>query len=678
MTKLFRKTFFITLFTCLFIFPLTAGEQSRCFTVKDIFDYEYVSDPQISPDGTTIVYVRNFSDIMTDKRYTNLWMINFDGTEHRPLTSGNFNDTSPRWSPDGTQLIYVSNRDEKVQIYKRWMDSGQTVVLTNLQYPPTGITWSPNGKHIAYTSLVPFSPPKIAELPAAPPGAQWADPAIVIDKMVYRFDKIGYLKGVSHLYVLPAEGGTPRQLSHGEFDHRIPLVWTPDSKYILLSANRKEKGEFEPDDTEIFEFSVANGTAKVLTQRHGPDSGPAISPDGRTIAYTGYDERYQGFQITKLYVMKRDGSKPKIVTRDLDRSVGSVHWAADGKGLYFEYSNMGNTKLGYTSVDGKVKDLAGNIGSGVSAYGGGQYSVSPNGHFAMTYSRPDHPSDIAVGTIIDQKVRVITSVNADILANKKLGECEEIWYISSHDGRRIQGWIIKPPGFDSTKKYPLIIEIHGGPWADYGDRFDIEKQCMASSGYVVLYTNPRGSTSYGEEFGNLIHHAYPGDDFYDLNSGVDAVIEKGYIDVENLFVTGGSGGGVLTSWMIGRTTRFRAAVTVYPVINWYSFVLTTDIPIWGVKYVLPGNPWDNVEHYENRSLLSVVKNVKTLTMVLCGEEDWRCPISESEQYYRALKLLGVDSVLVRVPKEPHGIRVRPSHHVSKIQHVIGWFDRYKK
>jgi len=658
--------------------PLMAEGQAECFTVKDIFDYEYVSDPQISPDGNVIVYVRNFADIMTDKRYSNLWMIKFDGTDHRPLTSGNFNDSSPRWSPDGTQLIYISNRNDTTQIYKRWMDSGQTVALTNLQYPPAGINWSPDGQHIAFTSLVPFSPQKIADMPAAPPGAEWAEPAVVIDKMVYRFDKIGYLKGVSHLYVLPAEGGTPRQLSNGEFNHRLPLVWTPDSKHILLSANRKPKGEYEPDDTEIYEFSVADGKVRALTSRHGPDTEPSLSPDGRTIAYTGYDERYQGYQVTKLYVMNRDGSKPKIVGSELDRSVNLPQWAANGKGLYFQYSDRGNTKLGFTTLDGQIKVLASDIGSGVSAYGGGGYSISPNGRFAVTYSKPHHPSDIAVGTVTNPQVRVITSVNADILADKTLGECEEIWYKSSHDGRKIQGWIIKPPNFDGAKKYPLIIEIHGGPWADYGDRFDIEKQCMASEGYVVLYTNPRGSTSYGEEFGNLIHHAYPGDDFYDLNSGVDAVIDKGYIDEDSLFVTGGSGGGVLTCWMVGRTKRFRAAVTVYPVINWYSFVLTTDIPIWGVKYVLPGYPWDNVEHYESRNLLSVVENVETPTMVLCGEEDWRCPISESEQYYRALKLLGVESVLVRVPNEPHGIRIRPSHHISKIQHILGWFGRHMK
>jgi acylaminoacyl-peptidase len=237
---------------------------------------------------------------------------------------------------------------------------------------------------------------------------------------------------------------------------------------------------------------------------------------------------------------------------------------------------------------------------------------------------------------------------------------------------------VKPPDFNPSKTYPLILEIHGGPFANYGDRFSLEHQVWAAKDYVVVYTNPRGSTSYGGEFGNLIHHAYPGDDFYDLNSGVDAVIAKGYVDPDQLYVTGGSGGGVLTSWMIGRTTRFRAAATIYPVINWYSFVLTTDIGAFVAKYWFPGMPWDNVEHYEKRSLLSVVKNVKTPTMVMTGEEDYRTPISEAEQYYQALKLLGVEAVLVRVPGEPHGIRRRPSHHIAKMLNIVGWFDQHRK
>lgn len=665
--------------------PVVALNDSNRLTEMDIFQIEFVSDPQISPDGKKIIYVRQFCDIMSDRRYSNLWIINFDGTDHRPLTTGHYSDTSPRWSPDGNRIAYISDRDGTPQIYVRWMDTGQTAKLTNLQHPPEGIAWSPDGQQLAFTTLVPESPPTIAKLPAAPAGAKWAEPPMVIDKLVYRFNGPGYLKpGYTHLFVIPAEGGTPRQISSGHFHHggagfrASEAVWTPDGKYLIMSANRRTDYELEPLDTEVYEFSVADGTVRALTNRRGPDTSPAVSPDGRLIAYLGFDDAYQGYQVTKLYVMNRDGSGSHVLSAKLDRDVRNPQWASDGRGIYFLYDDQGNTKLGFYGLDGTLKPLTGNIGTGGSAYSSGSYTVAKNGAFAITYTRPDVPGDVAVGTTTNPTVKVITAVNADLLAHKKLGQVEEIWYPSSLDQRRIHGWIIKPPDFDPAKKYPLILEIHGGPFANYGDRFDLEKQLWAAHGYVVLYTNPRGSTSYGQEFGNLIHHAYPGDDFYDLNSGVDAVIAKGYVDPDNLFVTGGSGGGVLTCWMIGRTNRFRAAASAYPVINWYSFVLTADISAFVTKYWFPGLPWDHVDHYEKRSLLSVVKNVTTPTMIITGEEDYRTPMSESEQYYQALKLLGVESVLVRVPGEPHGIRRRPSHHLAKVLYIVSWFDRHKK
>ncbi len=654
-------------------------------TAIDVFELELASDPQISPDGKRIVYVRQFSDVMTDRRYSNLWIINVDGSDHRPLTTGHYNDTSPRWSPDGTQIIYISNRDGSPQIYRRWIDTGQTAKITNLTSPPSGLAWSPDGRWISFAMHVPEAPPKVATLPTPPEGAKWAEPARVIDRLVYRFNGVGYLKpGYTHLFIVPADGGTPRQISSGRFQHggigfnAGEAVWTPDGQFLILSANRHENYEVEARNTDIYEFSVADGSVRPLTTRKGPDGSPALSPDGRLIAYVGFDDRYQGYQVTKLSVMNRDGSGSRVLSASFDRDVVAPKWAPDGSGICFLSDDQGNTGLYIASLDGKIRRLVGNVGSSTSAYGGGgAFTLARNGTVAFTYKTAYIPGDIAVASLSDPTPRVLTAVNADLFATKKLGRVEELWYPSSKDGRRIQGWIITPPDFDPSKKYPLILEIHGGPFANYGDRFDLEKQLMAASGYVVLYTNPRGSTSYGEEFGNLIHHAYPGDDFYDLNSGVDAMLAKGFIDPDQLFVTGGSGGGVLTCWMIGRTTRFRAAVTVYPVINWYSFVLTTDIP-WTVKYWFPGFPWDHVEHYEKRSLLSVVKNVRTPTMVLTGEADYRTPMSESEQYYAALKLLGVESVLVRVPEEPHGISQRPSHHMSKILHIIGWFDRHRK
>ena len=664
--------------------PLAA--QSGRLTEMDVFELEYVSDPRVSPDGDRVVYVRQFADVMTDMNYSNLWLVRADGSGHRPLTTGKFTDNSPRWSPDGSRIAYMSNRDGMPQIYMHWVESGQTAAITNLTDPATGLSWSPDGSRLAFYKLVPEAPLTVGELPAPPAGAEWAAPAKYTDKLVFRFDGIGDMpSGYWHLFTVPAEGGTPRQLTSGEKSYTAGFfaapgggpAWTPSSDAILLSANLRDDWELDWQDSEVYEVSVDDGSVRTLTDRRGPDASPTPSPDGSRIAYLGYDDRYQGYQLTRLYVMDRDGSGSRVVSTSLDRSVYQITWAPGGEGIYGLYDDEGNTKLALFQLDGSHRVLAENGGSGFMAYGGFgvSYTVSADGTFAYTISLPDRPGDVAVGAA-GSAPTLVTGVNDDLFAGKTLGTVEEIWWESSKDGRPVQGWIMKPPDFDPDRKYPLVLEIHGGPFANYGDRFDVEKQLLASNGFVVLYANPRGSTSYGEEFGNLIHHAYPGDDFHDLDSGVDAVIDQGYIDEDNLFVTGGSGGGVLTAWMIGNTDRFKAAVSFYPVINWYSFSLTADMSPVAVKYWFPGLPWDNVEHYEERSLLSVVKNVKTPTLIMTGEEDWRTPMSESEQYYKALKLLGVDAVLVRVPGEAHGIWGRPSHGMAEVTTVKGWFDKY--
>ena len=638
----------------------------------DIFEMESVSDPQISPDGSKILYVRSGSDVMTDKRYSNIWIINYNGTDNRPLTSGQKGNSQPRWSPDGKQIIYVSSASGSGQIHKRWMDTGETAILTNVQTGPHGISWSPDGKQVAFYGTVPQGADFKADLPTPPEGAEWAAPAKVIDRLVYRFDGVGYLKGYKHLFVVPSEGGTARQLTEGRFNFASyrggQTVWSKDSKYVYVSTNLENDWEAEGyRQSDIYQVNAKNGKMDKLTDRDGPDGGPTPSPDGKKLAYTGFDNKKMATQISHIYIMDLKTKKVQKVKTKLDRGVSNLSWSDDNKKIIFSYADKGNTKLAETTLKGKNSILTNNLGRG--------YSLAKDGRFVFITTRPDLPSDLAVGKTDGGQTKTITSVNSDLLTHKELGKVEEMWYKSSHDGLDIQGWIIKPPGFDPSKKYPLIIKIHGGPFANYGDRFYLEKQLMAAEGYVVLYVNPRGSTSYGEKFAQLIHHDYPGDDFYDLNSGVDAAIKRGYIDKQNLFVTGGSGGGVLTCWMIGRTTRFKAAVTVYPVINWYSFVLYSDIP-WTAKYWFPGMPWDNVEKYESKSLLSVVKNVKTPTMVLTGEADYRTPMPDSEQYYAALQLLGVESVLVRVPDEPHGISVRPSHHLSKMKHIMGWINKY--
>ena len=658
--------------------------QARPLSASDMFTIETASDPQISPDGLWVAYVRNWSDAITDKRYSNIWLVKSDGTGHRPVTSGKTHDASPRWSPDGTRLAYTSDKGGSGQLYVRWNDTGESIALTNGAIPPAGPTWSPDGKLIAFTQFVPKAPLVVGTPLAPPPGATWAPPPKYTDALVFRFDGVGEVPvGFTHIFVVRADGGAPRQLSKGDFNHGGVfggggVVWTPDGTELIAAARRREKADEELLESDIFAFAVADGAMRRLTDRNGPDGEPAVSPDGKLIAYTGFDERYQGYQNALLYVMNRDGSGKRALSTKLDNSVGSPTWSADGKGIYVQYDDKGDTKVGLFALDGSWRVVASHLGSGMMAYSGGSYSVARNGSVAYTLSTPSIPSNVAVvGSGASATPVSVTSLNAELLATRTLGAVEEIWYESSKDKRKIQGWIIKPPGFDAKKKYPLILEIHGGPFANYGARFDDEKQIMAANGFVVLYTNPRGSTSYGEEFGNLIHHAYPGDDFFDLNSGVDAVIAKGYIDEKNLFVTGGSGGGVLTAWMIGHTDRFRAALAFYPVINWESFSLTADMAPLSVKNWFPGMPWDHKDNYDKRSLLSVVKNVKTPTLIMTGEEDFRTPMSESEQYYKALKMSGVEAVLVRVPGEPHGIRRFPSHAASKLTTLAGWFEKHR-
>ena len=651
---------------------------SQKLEVMDVFQLEYAADPQISPDGSQIIYARTFMDIMKDRRRSNLWIINADGSDHRPLTSGNRNDFSPRWSPDGKKLLYASSAEGSVQLYLRWMDTGQTAKLTQLTRSPAGLSWSRDGKWIAFRMLVPDTPEPLAKLPPKPKGAAWAKPPKVIRRLQYRADGTGYLEaGYSQLFVLSAEGGTPRQVTQGPYDVGA-ATWTPDSLFLIFTSNRRQDWEYDPLNSEIYELSLAEGSIRALTDRQGPDRSPVVSPDGKQIAYLGFDDRYQGYQVTHLHVMNRDGSGKRVVAADFDRGVANIQWSGDSQGLFFQYDHQGNTKIAYVSLAGKVETLAADVG-GLSLgrpYSGGDFSVAPGGRFAFTYGRPEHPADIAVGEA-GSTVRRLTRLNEDLLAHKTLGQVEELWWESSYDGRRIQGWIVKPPGFDPEKKYPLVLEIHGGPFANYGDRFSAEIQLYAAAGYVVLYCNPRGSTSYGQEFGNLIHHNYPGQDYDDLMSGVDAVLALGYVDPENLFVTGGSGGGVLSSWIVGKTGRFRAAVVAKPVINWYSFVLTSDGARFFYKYWFPGFPWDYPEDYLKRSPLSLVGNVTTPTMLLTGEEDYRTPMAESEQFYQALKLRKIDTALVRIQEASHSIAARPSNLIAKVTYILAWFEKYR-
>ena len=619
-------------------------------------------------------------DVMEDRRRSELWLVSADGNDHRRLTAGTGSESSPCWSPDGTRLAYVSSAEGSSQIFLRWMKTGQIAELTQLLQSPSGITWSPNGEQIAFSMLVSEDPPRLAELPAKPEGAQWADPPRVITRLKNRADGEGYLPhGYHHLFVLPADGGTPRQITTGSFHHRDAPAWTPDGNYLVFSANRNEEWEYEFRNSEVYKVSLSDGSIAALTDRNGPDHSPTVSPDGRQIAYLGYEDRIRTYQVTRLYVQSADASDKRLVTESLDRSVSNPVWSPDGRGLFFQYTDKGNTKVAHVTLGGKVTVLASDLG-GTSygrPYAGGSFSVAENGRFAFTQTRPERLADVAMGSRDSTGVERVTSLNDDLFGHKTLGKVDEIWWESSFDKRRIQGWIVTPPDFDPSRKYPLILEIHGGPISHYGDRFSAEVQLYASAGYVVLYTNPRGSTSYGEEFGDLLYHNYPGEDYDDLMSGVDAVIARGYIDEENLFVTGGSAGGIMTAWIVGKTSRFHAAVAAKPVTNWYSKVLTADNWYGYYNYRYPGLPWENPEAYLKFSPISLVGNVTTPTLLITGDADLRTPLSQAEQFFHALKLRKIDTALVRIPGASHNIVRRPSQLITKVAHVLAWFERYR-
>jgi acylaminoacyl-peptidase len=662
---------------CLALSPAVAsGAEPRTLQPMDVFDLQWASDPQVAPDGRHVAYVRMRGDVMKDAYTGDLWLVGTDGRDHRPLASG---AGSPRWSPDGTRLAYVAGEKGRAQIFVRWMDGGTTTQVTRVVDKPSGLAWSPDGRWLAFTMQVAAKAEPLVKPLAKPEGAEWAAPPKVIESLVYRADGEGYLpEAREQVFVVSADGGAPRQLTDGPYDHDGPLAWTPDGRQLLVAANRHPDGEYDPANSEIHSIRVADGSLATLTSRKGPDLWPAVSPDGQWVAYLGFDDRYQGHQNTQLSVVAPTGGSPRLLSAGLDRSVAQPAWAPGGREIVVSYEDQGRVRLAAIGLDGGLRMLADDVG-GLSIgrpYASGAFSVSRSGVVAYTAAGPDRLADVAVVPLKGGAPRRITDLSGDLLARRELGRLEEFRVPSSFDGTSIQAWVITPPGFDPSRKYPLLLEIHGGPFLAYGPTFAAELQLYAAAGYVVLYVNPRGSTGYGEAFGNAIHHAYPGHDYDDLMSAVDAVLARGYVDSARLFVTGGSGGGVLTAWIVGSTDRFRAAVVQKPVINWTSFVLTADRYNFFWKYWFSGYPWDVPEEYARRSPLSRVGNVKTPTMVLTGEEDYRTPMSESEQYYQALRLRQVPTALVRVPGAGHGLDRRPSQLATKVAHVLAWFERH--
>lgn len=656
------------------------GAPSPVLQGRDLFALEVATDPQISPDGKTIAYVRKSGDIMTDRARSSIWLIDVGTGKQTPIAAGSSGNASqPRWSPDGQRIAYIASEpSEKPQLFVHWMTNHATARVTGLPDAPQDIAWSPDGKQIAYTMNVPGEGLKLGKAPEKPEGAQWAPPLEIIDRVDYRNDGGGYVTpGYSHIFVVPADGGAPRQLSFGDYNDGGPLAWTPDGASILFTSVRKPDWQQQVFDSEIYALDTASGAITPLTTRVGPDNSPVISPDGRQVAYLGFDDKRLAYQNTRLSIMNRDGSGARTITANLDRSIDKIEWSADGKSLYALYDQEGVNRVARITLDGRVTQIATSLaGAGLDRpYSGGDFSVSKGGIVAFTSGTYYRPADISVAQ--GGKVRQLTRLNDNLLATKSLGQVREL-AVKASDGRTVPAWLVTPPGYQPGTRVPMILEIHGGPASAYGPSFSTDDQLYAASGYAVLYTNPRGSTSYGEEFAQLIHHKYPGDDYGDLMAAVDAAIASGVVDPDNLFVTGGSGGGVLTSWIVGKTDRFKAAATQKPVINWISEALTMDNTLFTSRYWFEKKPWEDPMSYWSRSPLSLIGNVKTPTLVVVGSEDYRTPVSESEQYYAALQIQGVPTALVKVPGASHGgFTARPSQSAAKAAAILAWFDKYR-
>jgi dipeptidyl aminopeptidase/acylaminoacyl peptidase len=681
-TNFLRKTFFlcVVLFVSSSVFAQTPG--NKRLTLDLFLDWEYVAGPQISPDGQQIVYTRRWTDKVNDRYESEVWIMNADGSKNRFLMKG----ASPQWSPDGKRIAYITEGAPRgAQVFVRWMDTGESTQITRVERSPFNMNWSPDGKRIAFNMLVPARGGMNVRMPQRPDGARWIEPPRVVDRLNYRADNQGWRpEGFTHIFVVPDTGGTPRQLTDGDYNHDAP-DWTPDSNTLIFSATRKPEAEYIRGGSEIYSLNIASGQIKALTDRNGPDNAPSISPDGKLIAYTGFDMNDNTYNVQKLYLMNVDGSNKRVLTQNLDRTPNGVIWSNDSSRIFFTTEDKGANNVWSVSLTGGEPQqiTKGNHQLSVT-------SLSKNGRAVGVLTGPHETGDVVTFTLELPNARPLTSlgdygapkritnVNDDLLEGRKLGDVEEIWYDSVGD-LKIQGWLVKPPDFDPSKKYPLILYIHGGPHTMYGVGFNFEFQNHAAEGFMVLYTNPRGSTGYGQEFGNAIKNDYPGKDYDDLINGVDAVIKKGYVDERNLFVCGGSGGGVLTSWIVGHTDRFAAAVVMKPVVNWYSFVGTTDSADW--YYNFKKFPWEDPSEHLRRSPLTYVGNVKTPTMLMTGELDLRTPMEQTEQYYRALKMRKVDTVMVRLQDEYHPFNATPRHpsnRLSQILYLRDWFEKYRK
>ena len=656
-------------------------------TVDHYMDFEQVGDPQVSPDGRQIVYARRYVNKIEDRWDSALWIMNADGSHNRMLGKG----ASPVWSPDGTRIAYLAEGEPRgTQIFVRYMDAeGATSQVTHADQGPTDVKWSPDGKWLGFSMFVPSPRVWKIDMPEAPKGSHWTGAPRYVTSLHFKQDRVGFMEtGNRHLFVVPSDGGTPRQLTKGNWstgsrfdalDGAVGFDWTPDSKSIVFDGLADSTADLNYRNSNIYTVDVATAAMRRLTNQDGAWSGPVVSPDGKRIAYRGYTQVRDSYHASELFLMNADGSGGQKISGDLDRDVGDVTWTPDGSGIYFVAQDRGTSNLFFTGLRGAPSAVT--TGEHMLS----NFAMAPKGGPSIlgvairsSYKTPNDIVRVALKGSGNRTgdITQLTHVNDDLLSRMKLGDVERISYTST-SGTKVDGWVVKPPGFDPSRKYPLIMEIHGGPHGMYNVAFNYQFQNFAANNYVVLYTNPRGSTGYGSAFGNAIMHRYPGVDYDDLMAGVDTVVGRGYVDTQSMYVGGCSGGGVLSSWVIGHTNRFAAAAVRCPVINWLSFAGQTDVPLFTYNFF--DKPfWENPEPWLKQSSIMYVGNVTTPTVVMTGELDRRTPMPQSEEYYAALKMRGVPAALLRFEGEFHGTSSKPSNFMRTQLYMMSWYKQWKR
>ncbi|HEX3915168.1 MAG TPA: S9 family peptidase [Steroidobacteraceae bacterium] len=653
-----------------------AGSPGR-FTVDRYLDLQSVGAPQISPDGTQILYTRRVVDKQNDKYQTSIWIINADGSHDRFLAKGG----SEMWSPDGKSIAYLAEGAPKgTQIFVLQLDvPGPASQITELGEAPQDLHWSPDGKYLGFAMLVPDPEKWSINMPAAPEGATWAKTPQFTERFHTFRDHAGFTeRGWRHLFLVARDGGAAREVTHGNwsvgnvaFEVGTDVIWdfTPDGRSAITEGYKEGDADLDNRESYIYSVDLETGAAKRLTMTAGSWGRPAVAPDGKTIAYVGFAKSDANL-VMDLYAMSMDGSNATLQSKGFDREPQNLHWAPDSTALYFNAEDRGSVHL-YSWSHGKgVRQLT----TGVEVVRG--TTVGRGGAIAVVRSSFRAPGDVALINLRrPDEARQLTHLNDGLLKSLNLADAQEIWYDSS-GGARIQGWVVRPPNFDPAHHYPLLLEIHGGPQAMFNVQFSPQFQNFAANGYVVLYVNPRGSTGYGTEFGNAIYKHYPGPDYDDLMAGVDAVLKQGIVDESRMYVSGCSGGGVLSSWVITHTNRFAAAAVRCPVIDWISMAGETDIPFFTYRFFKKPF-WEDPTDWLAESSLMHVGNVKTPTLIMTGQLDRRTPIPQSEEFYQALKYRGVPAAMLRFDQEYHGTgSVKPSNWMRTQLYMMSWFERY--